>query len=98
MKTQFNAFGFTVTVEKEGWMFGVSSNPEDGEFYIEGWDTAFTYLGALFKGWRLARLHAKSDLEEKFIFIYRGTDWKENMVPLTCKHLEIKRRVRFFTK
>lgn len=98
MKLKYNLFGcIPTTHDLEGFSICISSYGKGDPHGSQTWTTAATYLGAIFTGWRLARMYAKLEGQEQFYFIYSGTDYIKTQTPLHTRKIRVTKTVAFFS-
>lgn len=101
MKIQYTLFGIKTTHEFPGYAVLVQSSDNSVDRQVvHSHEVCKTYLGAIFIGWRLARLYAELDGKDTHYFIYRGTEamyWDE---PIRSRTIPVTtyRKVAFFSK
>jgi hypothetical protein len=97
MKLNFKLFGLEVTIHREGYWVCVSSEREIDPCLCQAWDFAFTYWGARFKAWRLARMYAKYEGLDQSILVYRATDYGGQGSLIWWGTLKVRKVVDFFS-
>lgn len=100
MKLEFTLFGVEVSIKKPGYSFVISSRTLDDEYGSQSWGEAFSYLGARFQAWRLARMYAELEGIDQNFVVYAGTETEEIDVtrPLCLRVVRVTKHVAFFSK
>lgn len=96
MKIEYKLFGIKHTHEIEGYEVCVSSYCDDDYYDRQAWDIAYTYWGARFLAWRLARRYAKLEMVDQHMFIYRGLKHTRDDL-ISWRVLPIKKSVSFWS-
>lgn len=100
MKLQYTLFGIKTTHEFEGYTVVIESTGHIDDQVIHSVEFTKTKAGAVFFGWRLARLYAQLDGSDVSYTIYKGTGECNGDSWVTTRTIPVKtfRKVAFFSK